>query len=92
MSSHEESAIEAESVESVLPEISAMDPEQEDQHKIDMTLNKLDNLEQMATDTAAHINLLRETVVDLQRQFSRVEKDLKNVVTETNELKASVIS
>ena len=33
LSSHEESAIEAESVESVLPEMSAMDAEQGDQQK-----------------------------------------------------------
>ena len=101
LSSHEESAIEAESVESVLPEMSAIDAEQGDQQKVEIILNKLENLQQMATDTAAHINLLRETVntitsnltvVGLQKEFSRVEKDLKSVVTETNELKASIIS
>ena len=76
-----------------------MDAEQGDQHKMDTNLNKIENLEQMSTDTAAHINSLRETVdtinltvVGLQKEFSRVEKDLKNVVTETNQLKASVIS
>ena len=79
--------------------MSAIDAEQGDQHKMDIILNKLENLQQMATDTTAHINLLRETVdtinltvVGLQKEFSRVEKDLKSVVTETNELKASVIS
>ena len=52
----------------------------------------------MATNTA-HIHSLRErvdtinlTVAGLQKEFSRVEKDLKSLVTETNELKASVIS
>ena len=38
LSSHEESAIEAESVESLLPEMSAIDAEQGDQHKIDIIL------------------------------------------------------
>ena len=62
-------------------------------------LNKLENLELMATNTAVHIHSLRETVdtinltvAGLQKEFSRVEKDLKSVDTETNELKASVIS
>ena len=60
LSSHEESAIEAKSVESVLPEMSDIDAEQGDQQKMDIILNKLENLQQMATDTAAYINLLRE--------------------------------
>ena len=62
-------------------------------------LNKLENLELMATNTAVHIHSLRETVdtinltvAGLQKEFSRVEKDLKSVVTESNEPKASVIS
>ena len=78
---------------------SAMDAEQGDQHKMDLILNKLEKLELMATNTAAHIHSLRETVdtinltvAGLQKEFSPVEKDLKGVVTETNELKASVIS
>ena len=81
LSSHEESALKPKvSIESVLPEMSAMDAEQGDQHKMDTNLNKIENLEQMATDTAAHINSLRETVdtinltvVGLQKEFSRVE-------------------
>ena len=86
------SAIEAESVESVIAEMSAMDAEQGDQHKMNIILNKLENLEVMATKTAAHIHSLRETVdtinltvAGLQKEFLRAEKDLNSVVTETNE-------
>ena len=53
----------------------------------------------MATNTAAQIHSLRETfdrinltVAGLQKEFSRGEKGFKSVVTETKELKASVIS
>lgn len=35
--------------------------------------------------------MINLTVTGLQKEFSRIEKDLKSVVTETNELKASVI-
>ena len=36
--------------------------------------------------------MINLTIVGLQKEFSRVEKDFKSVVTESNELKASVIS
>ena len=55
LSSHEESAIEA---ESDLLEMSAMDAEEGDQHKMDIILNKLEKLDLMATNTAAQIHSL----------------------------------
>ena len=53
----------------------------------------------MATHTAADIKSLRETVdkvnltvAGLQKDFLRVEKDLKNLTVKTRELEASIVS
>ena len=92
-----ESAIET--AASVLREMSATSVEQGDKNKMDIILDKLEKLDLMATHTAADIRSLRETVdkvnltvAGLQKDFLRVEKDLKNVTVKTRELEASIVS
>ena len=80
---------------STLPGLQAMGKEQVDTDKMDKVLSKLEKLEFIASEiqtlrsTVDKINL---TVPGLQKDFSRVEKDLKSVTTETGELKTSVVN
>lgn len=84
-----------ESDNSTLPGLRAMGKDQDDTDKMDKILSKLEKLEFIASEIQTlrnTVDKIKLTVAGLQKEFSRVEKDLKSVTTETRELKASAIS